>query len=145
MLKYSKWYKLMLSLLVACDLTNKNNRAGDEQNNRIGGPCSGIEEKFQAVVIEIKIPPADENRCPNDPRAVIFALKKNNDDKPESFSFGIGDGKHPPQSCLEPNGIKLGATFEITRYTNTQGSCTPVSYRPSLPNRERCDDDCFKN
>lgn len=41
-------------------------------------------------------------------------------------SLGIGDGV--PTSCLEPSGVKVGATFALVRREEITGTCSPVIY-----------------
>ena len=47
-------------------------------------------------------------------------------------SLTVGDGSDVPTSCLEKAGLKVGATFTVTRREEVSGTCSPLFYE--VPN-----------
>jgi hypothetical protein len=48
---------------------------------------------------------------------------------PESSSAtNIGDAETFPTSCLEPAGLKVGATFALVRHDELTGTCSPKTF-----------------
>ncbi len=45
-----------------------------------------------------------------------------------THSLTVGDGSDVPTSCLDKAGLKVGATFTVTRREAVSGTCSPLFY-----------------
>ena len=50
---------------------------------------------------------------------------------------------NPPESCLQPNGIVVGAELPAVRRDIIAGSCSPLVWQVTLPNYQLCYDKCY--
>jgi hypothetical protein len=121
----------------------------------IGGACTYTETAGTANIKSISVAPANENNCPMEPTKVLF------DFVPADPSFvpppalgldpipntdrrlSIDDGKNPPNSCLEPVGIIVGAMLPAVRQDITSGTCSPTLFYLTSVDLIACTNNCF--
>jgi hypothetical protein len=126
--------------------------------------CSYVSVPGTITISSIGAPGPHESVCSNDPRLVSFKFAADSDaplSVPSIFtgcpttasSYGcmsirnaevlIGSGEDPPNSCLAPLGIVVGARLPTTLMLETRGCCTPVvfKYAADLSN---CEAQCYR-
>lgn len=110
-----------------------------------GGSCTYKDTPGTATITAITDPAANQNACPKTPKMVAFSFTPEGATAPTFTDrhITIGDGKHPPEACLEPLGLKVGATFPITLKEITGGTCTPVIFSWGEGFLKPCSDACF--
>jgi len=119
-------------------------------------PCRFRDVPGTAVIEEISKAPEGVNNCSNSPMLVTFAFIPDApfdldggflDDGVEMLrgTYSVGSGENPPESCLEPNGIVVGARFPATRKDSIAGTCAPVLLDIHLPAEEICLQQCSTN
>jgi hypothetical protein len=100
----------------------------------VGGNCTyrDIDGVATVVALDSTVDNTTIGVCHRARTRVSFTFAANDPsllDKPDGAEvFTIGGGDEIPTSCVEPAGLKVGATFTITRRAETSGSCSPLYY-----------------
>ncbi len=111
--------------------------------------CTYADTTGTVTIRTIQTPPSSEYNCPNNAKKVIFDFVP---DDPNAVSaqdqndqITIGAGMNPPESCLQPNGISVGAQLPAIRENELTGSCSPLVWKITLPNLQLCTDECWRS
>ena len=109
-----------------------------------GGPCTYDEQPGVITITSIADPAGPlEAACPNAGKHVAFTFTPDDDAAgpvPPGLTqldegvrkITIGDGKDPPNACLAPLGIVVGAKFPAKRHIEKAGGCSPLLYEVSV-------------
>jgi len=111
------------------------NPAAPSQSNggtAIGGNCTyrDVEGTATVVALDSSVDNTTIGVCHRATTRVSFTFTPNDPSaaKESATELTIGDGESFPTSCLEPAGLKVGATFAITRHDELTGSCSPKTW-----------------
>lgn len=96
------------------------------------------------MIEDVSKAPEGVTNCSNSPMLVTFVFIPDDDVEMLRGTYSVGSGENPPESCLEPNGIEVGARFPATRKDSIAGTCAPVLLDIHLPAEEICLQQCYE-
>jgi hypothetical protein len=108
----------------------------------VGGECTYTTTPGYIVVTSIDEAPAGEANCSVRPRAVRAAFYDKAGNYVRDERVTIGAGSNPPESCLEGEGLRVGAHLPATLRTITAGTCNPLFVTLDAP-LAICERDCW--
>jgi len=95
------------------------------------GPGHYIIIPGSATILSVNKAPLDENRCINDPGAVMFFFEPDDSTAIENYLFPnwsdtsyltVADGKHPGRGWVMEESLTVGSTHPCDRYESHLGS-----------------------
>lgn len=109
---------------------------------RVGGDCHYDETGGYVVVTSIENAPVDEYNCSIRPQTIAVTFYDGNGNAVATDTLRNAYGANAPLSCLEREGIRVGAHLAATRAVLTSGTCSPVVLRVTQE-LSLCDAECF--
>ena len=108
----------------------------------VGGECAYTTTPGYLVITSIEEAPASDANCSVRPRQVRAAFYDASGNPVRDERITVSGGMNPPESCLEGEGLRVGAHLAATMHTIAAGTCNPLFVTLDAP-LTTCERDCW--